>query len=197
MTVLVIGGSGSGKSAYGEQLVRSLAKDMKNVKNTKSVQTYYLATMQICDCETQRKADRHRRLRSGKGFRTIEQASDLPEALLQMEEWEKGEKGEERKRVVLLECVTNLTANEMFGSGRTETEEETVGRVVRDVLRLREETAHLVIISGNVSEDGAAYTQETMAYIRVLGQINARLAVLADRVVEVVAGIPIMLKDAM
>lgn len=194
MTVLVIGGSGSGKSAYGEQLVRALAKDMKNVKNTKSVQNYYLATMQICDRETQRKADRHRRLRSGKGFRTIEQASDLPEALLQMEEWEKGE---ERKRVVLLECVTNLTANEMFGSGRTETEEETVGRVVRDVLRLREETAHLVIISGNVSEDGAAYTQETMAYIRVLGQINARLAVLADRVVEVVAGIPIMLKDAM
>ena len=63
MITLVLGGSGSGKSAYAEHLL-----DGKTNK-------YYIATMQVYDAEGEKKVARHRRLRAGKGFVTIESLS--------------------------------------------------------------------------------------------------------------------------
>ncbi len=65
MITLVLGGSGSGKSAYAEHLL-----DGKTNK-------YYIATMQVYDAEGEKKVARHRKLRAGKGFVTIEQPRDL------------------------------------------------------------------------------------------------------------------------
>ena len=75
MFSLIYGGSGSGKSAFAEQAVCTLAKDQKK---------YYLATMQIFDEEGQKKIERHRRLRAGKGFETIEQPLDIGQAAEKM-----------------------------------------------------------------------------------------------------------------
>ena len=55
------GGSGSGKSAYAESLLYSC----EGIR-------YYIATMQIYDAEGEKKVERHRKLRAGKGFLTIE-----------------------------------------------------------------------------------------------------------------------------
>lgn len=68
MMTLITGGSGSGKSAYAEDYLLSLAKEEKK---------YYIATMQIYDAEGERKVMRHRDLRRGKGFQTIEAPRDL------------------------------------------------------------------------------------------------------------------------
>ena len=65
MMVLVVGGSGSGKSSYAEKMAVSLAPAR--------MRKYYLATMQVFDDEGRKKVDRHRKLRNGKGFFTIEQ----------------------------------------------------------------------------------------------------------------------------
>ena len=54
---------------------------------------------------------------------------------------------------------------------------------------------HLVIVTNNVFEDGISYDAGTMAYLRALGRINAALVKRADRVVEVVVGIPVILKE--
>ena len=61
MITLVTGGSGSGKSAYAESLLYSC----QGIR-------YYIATMQIYDAEGEKKVERHRKLRAGKGFLTIE-----------------------------------------------------------------------------------------------------------------------------
>ena len=61
MITLVTGGSGSGKSAYAESLLYSC----EGIR-------YYIATMQIYDAEGEKKVERHRKLRAGKGFLTIE-----------------------------------------------------------------------------------------------------------------------------
>lgn len=53
MMTLILGGSGSGKSAYAEDYLLRAAGD----KNK-----YYIATMQIRDAEMQAKVDRHHRL---------------------------------------------------------------------------------------------------------------------------------------
>ena len=62
MMTLILGGSGSGKSAYAEDYLLRAAGDKKK---------YYIATMQIRDAEMQAKVDRHHRLRQGKGFTRI------------------------------------------------------------------------------------------------------------------------------
>ena len=52
----------------------------------------------------------------------------------------------------------------------------------------------MVVVSNNVFEDGIQYDTGTGEYLNALGRINERLAVLADEVIEVVVGIPVILK---
>lgn len=176
MMTLIIGGSGSGKSAYAEDYTISLSEDRKK---------YYIATMQIFDEEGKRKVERHRMLRGGKGFSTIEQPVDIGKA---------AEKMEAEDRTALLECVSNLTANEMFSGEVPGTEEVITEKIVGGIAVLNRELTHLVIVSNNVFEDGNVYDKTTMAYIRAMGRINQKLAEMADEVVEVVVGIPIVIK---
>ena len=92
MLVVVTGGSGSGKSAFAEDRVLSFGESRR----------IYIATMQAFDEESHRRIRRHRRMRSGKGFETIERYTELDELILP------------KNCVVLLECMSNLVANEMF-----------------------------------------------------------------------------------
>ena len=177
MMTLIIGGSGSGKSAYAEDYMVSISEDRKK---------YYIATMQIYDEEGKRKVERHRMLRGGKGFSTIEQPVDIGKA---------AEKLEDGDRTALLECISNLTANEMFLGEKPGTEEVITEKIVGEIAVLNRELTHLVIVSNNVFEDGNVYDKTTMAYIRAMGRINQKLAEMADEVVEVVVGIPIVIKN--
>lgn len=95
MVYLIIGGSGSGKSAYAEQLMERF---------TGVTEKYYLATMQIFDEEGEKRKEKHRAARQGKGFLTIEQPRDIKKVVEQIKPGS----------AVLLECMSNLVANEMF-----------------------------------------------------------------------------------
>lgn len=175
MVTLILGGSGSGKSAYAEDYLLRMAADKKK---------YYIATMQVWDAEMQAKVDRHHRLRQGKGFTTMEQPTALEQAVTQMEPG----------GAALLECMSNLTANEMF-SGEQPTDRQTViEKILWGVEVLKKQADPLVIVTNNVFEDGIVYDSATMEYIEALGRINERLAAEADEVVEVTAGIPQRLK---
>ena len=91
MKILLTGGSACGKSTFAEQLAVGFPGPR-----------YYIATMRAYDEECLRKIDRHRALRAGKGFETIEKQTDLDEIVLP------------GRGTALLECMCNLTANEMF-----------------------------------------------------------------------------------
>lgn len=208
MITLITGGSGSGKSAYAEKYICHVS----NEKGCK--EKYYIATMQIFDDEGQRKIDRHRRLRAGKGFITIEQPRDIQNAVSKLQ----SESSLKTGRSALLECMSNLVANEMFppadasGIQATEAEKEAlddtenmkdydtaqISRVSKKVLKevsiLSENVAELVIVTNNVFEDGVCYDESTMNYIKAMGIVNKGLAAMAERVVEVVAGIPVAVK---
>ena len=170
MMTLVLGGSGSGKSAYAEEYLLRAAGDKKK---------YYIATMQIRDAEMQAKVDRHHGLRQGKGFSSIEQPTELEQAVLQMEP----------AGAVLLECMSNLTANEMFSGEQPVDRQTVIEKILRGVEALKNHADPLVIVTNNVFEDGIVYDSATMEYIEALGRINERLAAASDEVVEVTAGI--------
>ena len=167
---LITGGSGSGKSAYAEAQILALNGECR----------VYLATMYPYDEASRQRIARHRKLRAGKNFTTVECYRDL----------EKTEIPEHAD--VLLECMSNLTANEMFwpeGAG-SDTEEQ----ILRGVEWLRRKARNLVIVSNEIFSDGCEYDSGTKEYQRTLGKINCRLAELADRVTEVVYGIPLEVK---
>ena len=193
MITLVTGGSGSGKSAYAESLLSSC----EGIR-------YYIATMQIYDAEGEKKVERHRKLRAGKGFLTIESPINVgkiqfacagkAEQALYRQEAEMKVQGNAEKKSALLECMSNLTANEMFTKDGIKSAEEVVGKIVSEMQTLSQKLDNLVIVTNNVFEDGVIYDAGTMEYLKALGRINAALARLADRVAEVVVGIPVELK---
>ena len=100
----------------------------------------------------------------------------------------------EKGCAALLECMSNLTANEMFGTGELLPVETVVEKVCRDIAQLEESLDVLVIVTNNVFEDGVQYEEGTKNYLRALGHINSWLAEQAGQVYEVVAGIPVLWK---
>ncbi|MBM6869446.1 bifunctional adenosylcobinamide kinase/adenosylcobinamide-phosphate guanylyltransferase [Pseudoflavonifractor phocaeensis] len=165
---LVSGGAASGKSELAEGIAVGLGGRL-----------VYLATMEVWDQEDRRRVERHRKLRAGKGFETVERPRDLAGAEVPA------------GSTVLLECLSNLTANECFGPDGFDGAE---GRILEGVDRVRARTSHLVIVTNELFSDGLAYPEETGRYLSVLAGLNRALAGRADRVVEVVCGLPVVWK---
>lgn len=191
MMTLILGGSGSGKSAYAEDYLLRITAD-KQKSDKSEYRKYYIATMQIRDAEMQAKVARHHRLRQGKGFTTIEQPVALEKALEML--WES--ETQIQSVAVLLECMSNLVANEMFSMEVQEAGQVVTERVLQGVDALKSQADPLVIVTNNVFEDGIVYDTGTIEYIETLGRINERMAAEADEVIEVVAGIPQWIKKA-
>lgn len=199
MVVLVTGGSGSGKSAFAEEYLMRLS--------TQAETKYYIATMQPFGEESLAKIRRHQRLRAGKGFTTIEQSRDLTKAAQRIaklpnqfqEEAVTINRPENSvpfiRDTALLECMSNLVANEMFSGADIVSEDVVVGHILQGIKNLSTKVDELVIVSNNVFEDGISYDATTQAYIRALGRINTGVAALADTVTEVVVGIPVPVKE--
>ena len=93
---------------------------------------------------------------------------------------------------VLLECMSNLVANEMFSEQGAK--ENTLEEVLKGVETLSQQATELVIVTNNVFEDGHNYDKSTMEYLRILGKINISISSQADRIIEVVHGIPLVLE---
>ncbi len=160
MRELVLGASGSGKSDYAENLL----KDKQNL--------YYLATMRPFGKEAVARVQRHQKLREGKGFRTIEQYVDIVHLQLP--------KGAN----VLLECMGNLVANELFEGGGDAKE-----RILFGIDHLQNQCESLVIVTNDVFCEALAYPKETMEYMECLASVNCALAKRFGGVVEVCCGI--------
>ncbi|MBO5093952.1 MAG: bifunctional adenosylcobinamide kinase/adenosylcobinamide-phosphate guanylyltransferase [Lachnospiraceae bacterium] len=182
MFFLITGASGSGKSEYAENLVCKLSKQDQITEKK------YVATMEHESAEAQRRIARHRALRAGKGFKTVE----APLGFLTGSPEPEKELASCGGAVVLLECMSNLLANLMFSLGMDgEAAEE---EAVRQTMRLREQCAHLVIVTNEIFSDGVLYEGEMKEYVRSLAGVNKRLAHLADGFCEIVYTIPVFLK---
>ena len=171
MIIFIYGGSGSGKSAYAESRVVKFDGDK-----------YYIATMQVYDEEGISRVNKHRSMRDGKGFITKECPKDIDKLA-----YEISGNG-------LIECMSNLVANEMFDSKMQVDAQAVIDKIYKAVVKLDSSLDNMVIVSNNVFEDGKEYDASTREYLDALAGINIRLAAYADEVYEVVAGIPVKVK---
>lgn len=165
MTVLIIGYPDSGKSELAENMVMEMASPGERV---------YLATMIPCGDEGTARIARHRKMREGKGFETIEAPFDIAPAV------EKN--GGCMDRTVLLECLSNLVANELFE--RHESSDAAADRIISDIARLKELVRDLVIVSNHyeIKED---FDEETVMYAKTLDALNGRIGAVADKVIRI------------
>lgn len=195
MFQVITGGSGSGKSAYAEDCVTACRSEAQPL--------YYIATMRPFGAEMEAKIRRHRQLRDGKGFETIECFRDLSAACLPAD-------GMQTKRpVVLLECMSNLVANEWFDAVSAQQGKATdwaatwgtaevdrlIEKVWSGIQSLKTVCTSLVVVTNEVFSEAEESTWEMDQYKRFLSGINRKMAQEADRVTEVVYGIPIRIKD--
>lgn len=194
MLHLITGGSASGKSNYAEQYVGTLS--------TKEGRRLYIATMfpygfnedgtvkEELDAETALRIQKHQSMRSDRGFTTVECYVDVNQISVS------------KTDVLLLECMSNLLANERYlPQGRVKASGEDGFKqlqryVIEPLLGLAEKCKDLVIVTNEIFSDEMNYDEETKYYISLLGQCNQELASNAQNVTEVVCGIPINIKSA-
>ena len=206
MLTLIIGGSGSGKSAFAERLSAAAGPG-----------GFYLATMEPFGEEGRARIARHRAQRGALGFLTVERYTDLAGAQIPP--------GAD----VLLEDLSNLLANEMFspkgsaaaarkpgdavfsgcdegpgecggvnpvpGAARgEEAADPALDAVRRGIASLAGKCRNLTIVTNEVFSGGSRYEGETLSFLKNLAVLNRETASRADLVVEVVCGIPNVLK---
>ena len=121
---------------------------------------------------------RHRALREGKGFETLER---LPGVALSRQ-----------YDGILLEDLGNLLANELFSPDGAK--RNSVKSILSGIRKLKENCKMLVVVSNEIFSDGEAYPPETMEYIRMLAELHARITQEDGAVFESVCGILLPIK---
>ena len=115
-TLLVTGGSRSGKSAYAQALAESLPGPRG-----------FVATCPVIDDEMQRRIAKHQKARSKGKWRTIEETLDLPGVIVR----------EAKCPVLLVDCLTLWINNLMYDAeqhSRPPVAEEQVAARCREIL---------------------------------------------------------------
>lgn len=179
MKVLVIGGSGSGKSEYAENLAVELSKSRE--ENKGDDRRFYIATMMPYDDEMKKRIEKHQETRKRKDFFTIECFQNIEVVELPS------------NSTVLLECLSNLTANEMFQEEKREAE-SVFYKIKTGIQAISRQCRNLVVVSNDLFSSGEIYEEETREYQRLLGRLNQELTGEFDQTVEIVCGIPIINK---
>ncbi|MCX7680429.1 MAG: bifunctional adenosylcobinamide kinase/adenosylcobinamide-phosphate guanylyltransferase [Anaerolineae bacterium] len=174
---LILGGARSGKSDYAQRLAAVSGRPV-----------LYVATATAGDEEMAERIARHRAARPPH-WRTLEAPVRVGQAL------KDAVTGGE---IVLMDCLTLLASNLMMEEGEEATEDRLMARVVGEleaVLKVcAERGAALIVVSNEVGMGLVPPYPMGRVYRDVLGRANQWLAARADRVVLMVAGIPVELK---
>jgi len=167
---LVLGGVRSGKSRWAQELA------------AKAARVAYIATAQPLDAEMVEKVRRHREERPNH-WRTFEEPLELGQVIA---EHAAG------FDVMLVDCLTVFVANLQ---GTAEFDPVCTARRIEDFLdALRALPASAVLVSNEVGSGVVPPYPAGRRFRDALGELNQRVAAIADNVVLLVAGLPLALK---
>jgi adenosyl cobinamide kinase/adenosyl cobinamide phosphate guanylyltransferase len=164
---LVLGGARSGKSRHAEGVIADL----------RAPNSVYVATAEAGDAEMRARIAEHR-ARRGAGWTTLEAPLDLIGALDQA-----------GVRPALIDCLTLWVSN-LLHAGRDVAAE---GERLIGALALAR--APVVLVSNEVGLGIVPENALARAFRDHAGRLNQRIAAMADRVVFVAAGLPLILKE--
>jgi adenosylcobinamide kinase/adenosylcobinamide-phosphate guanylyltransferase len=164
---LVLGGARSGKSRYAESLVTALPAPW-----------IYVATAEARDAEMAERIAAHQ-ARRGAGWRTLETPRDVVGALTA-----------HGTTPLLVDCLTLWLANALLAGADVDAEIE------RLEAALEQASAPLVLVANEVGFGIVPDNALGRRFRDLQGLLNQRIAARADRVVLVVAGLPLTIKGS-
>ena len=166
---LVIGGAASGKSAFAENLI---------VQSQKT--RIYIATARVLDGEMGEKVQRHKDMR-GDGWDTFETPL-APETVL---------RDRSANEAVLLDCATMWLMNHLMDETERDLAE---GNLINALISSE---AECVVVTNELGLGIVPADPLSRAFRQAQGELNQQLALHADRVVYIVAGLPSVLKGTL
>jgi adenosylcobinamide kinase/adenosylcobinamide-phosphate guanylyltransferase len=167
LVTLVLGGARSGKSRYAEGLI------------TRSPEPWvFIATAEVRDDEMAERIKAHQARREA-DWQTIEAPHDLPDAL----------KSAPAAAAVLVDCLTLWLSNLMERSFDID------AQIARLEEALKGRTGPTVLVSNEVGLGIVPDNALARRFRDAQGRLNQRIAAQAERVVMMVAGIPIAVKS--
>ena len=169
---LVLGGARSGKSRYAESLISALPLPWRAPWN-------YVATAEPRDAEMAERIASHR-ARRGASWRTIEAPRDLAGSLQAA-----------KAAPTLVDCLTLWLSNLMLAGADIDAE------MARLDGALAAAAAPIVMVANEVGYGIVPDHSLGRRFRDLQGVLNQRIASRADRVVLVVAGLPLALKGAL
>jgi adenosylcobinamide kinase / adenosylcobinamide-phosphate guanylyltransferase len=165
--ILVLGGARSGKSRHAESLITASAPPP----------WVYVATAQALDAEmTERIA--HHRARRGAEWQTVEAPHDLAGAI----------GNAPLDPALLVDCLTLWLTNRMLAEADMEADTAALEKA------LAQRRGPTVMVSNEVGSGVVPDNALARRFADLQGRLNQRIAARADRVVLVVAGLPLTLK---
>ncbi|GAA5069191.1 bifunctional adenosylcobinamide kinase/adenosylcobinamide-phosphate guanylyltransferase [Roseibacterium beibuensis] len=164
--ILVTGGARSGKSSHAEARTRSFPGER-----------IYIATSRVYDDEMRDRIDRHIADR-GDGWTTIEEPVNLAEVLDQTD----------GRGPRLVDCMTLWLSNLMLDGREWEPAAKTL------IETLSRQTSPVILVSNEVGMGIVPENALARAFRDAQGWLNQRVAVVADEVQFVVAGLPLQIK---
>jgi adenosylcobinamide kinase / adenosylcobinamide-phosphate guanylyltransferase len=165
---LVLGGARSGKSRYAEGLLTALPPPR-----------IYVATAQALDDEMAARIAAHRARRDA-GWETVEAPHDLTGAL----------SAAPKDAAMLIDCLTLWLSNRMLADAHVDAEIEALENA------LAQRLGAAVLVSNEVGSGIVPDNALARRFRDLQGRLNQRLAARADRVVLLVAGLPIFVKGS-
>ncbi|HJU17898.1 MAG TPA: bifunctional adenosylcobinamide kinase/adenosylcobinamide-phosphate guanylyltransferase [Stellaceae bacterium] len=163
---LVLGGARSGKSRYAERLVEEAA-----------AAGTYCATAEAGDAEMAARIAAHR-ARRGPLWRTVEAPLDLTSTIA----------AASPERPLLVDCLTLWLSNLLLAGRAVESETASL------ITALREAAGPVVLVANEVGLGLVPDTPLGRRFRDEAGRLNQRVAALAERVVFIAAGLPLVLK---
>jgi adenosylcobinamide kinase/adenosylcobinamide-phosphate guanylyltransferase len=164
---LVLGGARSGKSAYGERVVEASGGPMT-----------YLATAEAGDDEMTARIAEHK-ARRGNRWTTVEEPLELADAVAS---------ADKPGGAVLVDCLTLWLANLMAAERDIPAESQRLARALESI------EGAVVLVANEVGLGIVPDNPQARAFRDHAGRLNQSIALLADNVVFVAAGLPMILK---
>ncbi len=169
----VLGGVRSGKSRFAQRIASG------------SGSVIFIATAKPSDPEMELRIERHRKSRPA-AWQTLEVPVDLDVAILNLRD---------ANQLAIVDCLTVYVANVMSkAQGQESAIKEDVNRLCS---ALKETKASIILVSNEVGSGVHAATATGRFYCDLLGELNQRVAALADNVILMVAGIPVPVKGTL
>ena len=171
--VFVIGGCRSGKSTYALRTAERIPAEKK----------IFIATCVPQDDEMKQRVAKHQMARN-QNWITVEEPLHLPEVILQ---------NSSKADVILVDCLTLWLSNLLM---ETNNEAKLEGKISQLVDALKNATCPVILISNEVGTGIVPENKLARQYRDVTGQANQAVAQCANKVVWMVAGIPVTVKGA-